>query len=137
MPIDSRHGADPAARLTLIYSLMASKGWMRGYAEAFVDNFADAQKEQCTVATEQGIMPYDAMESEMAKTWAQEQAKQITEDLQNLYGRGFDLLSTAQQDALVAEQVLFLVLRQYQAEFAPLQEMARSVLAELHTSFKP
>lgn len=71
------------------------------------------------------------------KTWAQQRAVQIIKDLSGKYGAGLGLLSEAQRDALVAEQVLMLVLSQHQPEFLQAQEMARSVLAELHTSFKP
>jgi hypothetical protein len=69
-------------------------------------------------------------------TWAALQAYEIQSQLAFTYGRGFEQLSDAQRDALLAERVIFLLRNQQAEQYAPAIKLIESVLTELgHHSF--
>jgi len=69
-------------------------------------------------------------------TWESMQAAEINRRLSYSYGRGFERLSEDQRNALLAEQVMFLLRNQAEEKYAPAIELIEAVLVELgHHSF--
>jgi len=69
-------------------------------------------------------------------TWESLQAYEIRRQLSFTYGLGWEQLSDAQRNALLAEKVIFLLRTQGGREYAAAIELIESVLTELgHPSF--
>ena len=69
-------------------------------------------------------------------TWEGMQAASIKRYLEYAYGRGFERLSADQRNALLAEQVIFLLRTQHEEKYSAAIELIESVLTELgHHSF--
>jgi hypothetical protein len=69
-------------------------------------------------------------------TWEAMQADEINRRLAYSYGRGFERLSDDQRNALLAEQVIFLLRNQAEEKYSPAIKLIESVLTELgHHAF--